>query len=57
MPDTGKAWKHFHKAVSLAVNGSFTLGFDQYKNKVDLCGKLQSSVQNLVHLETILIKW
>lgn len=36
MPDTGKAWKHFHKGVSLAVNGSFTLGFDQYKNKVDL---------------------
>lgn len=45
-----------HKGASLAVNGSFTLGFDQYKNKVDLGGILQWSVQNLVHLETILIK-
>lgn len=43
-----------HIGVSLAVNGSFTVGFDQYK--VDLHGILQSSVQNLVHLETILIK-
>lgn len=45
-----------HIGVSLAVNGSFTVGFDQYKNKVDLRGILQSSVQNLVHLEAILIK-
>lgn len=45
-----------HKGASLAVSGSFTPGFDQYKNKADLSGILQSSVQNLVHLETILIK-
>lgn len=43
-----------HKGVSLAVDGSFTIGFDQYK--VDLRGILQSSAQNLLHLETILIK-
>lgn len=45
-----------HESISLAANGSFTVGFDQYKNKVDLRGILQSSVQNLVHLGTILIK-
>jgi len=45
-----------HKGVSLAANGSFTDGFDQYKNKVDLHGILQSCIQNLVLFGTILIK-
>lgn len=56
---TARHWKSMealHKGISWAVNGSFTVGFDQYKNKVDVRGILQSSVQNLVHLQTILIK-
>lgn len=46
-----------HKDISLAANGRFTVDFDQYESKVDLHGILQSGVQNLVHLGTILIKW